>query len=285
MKRLRLAGVPEHFNYPWELADQAGLYRDLGVNVQFIEEPGGTGAMCQALARGDVDAALLLTEGAVLDVLRGSGNRLLKVYVSTPLVWGIHVPAGSDVREVAEIERRTVAISREGSGSHLIAIVDALARGFDPGHMQFETVGSLDGARAAFRAREAEVFLWEKTMTQPLVDAGEFRRVGERAAPWPAFVLSVRPDALERLGGIWRPLLDGVTACARRLQARRSGPGDLARRYGLDVDDAARWLSTVRWSGSWRRPTGALHRAVASLQAQGAVAPGDVPLDRVWPIG
>ena len=66
MKRLRLAGVPEHFNYPWELADQAGLYRDLGVNVQFIEEPGGTGAMCQALARGDVDAALLLTEGAVL---------------------------------------------------------------------------------------------------------------------------------------------------------------------------------------------------------------------------
>ena len=124
MKRLRLAGVPEHFNYPWELADQAGLYRDLGVNVQFIEEPGGTGAMCQALARGDVDAALLLTEGAVLDVLRGSGNRLLKVYVSTPLVWGIHVPAGSDIREVAQIERRTVAISREGSGSHLIAIVD-----------------------------------------------------------------------------------------------------------------------------------------------------------------
>lgn len=120
MTHLRIAGVPEHFNYPWELAAQEGLYQKLGLKLSFQEVPGGTGAMCSALAKREVHAALLLTEGAVLDVLRGSGNRLLKVYVSTPLEWGIHVPAASSIKDPRELAGRTVAISREGSGSHLI---------------------------------------------------------------------------------------------------------------------------------------------------------------------
>ena len=283
MKSLRIAGVPEHFNYPWELAAREGLYQELGLKLAFQEVPGGTGAMCAALAKQEVDAALLLTEGAVLDVLRGSGNRLLKVYVSTPLEWGIHVPAGSAIEHVSDLAGRTVAISREGSGSHLIAIVDALARGFSLEHMRFHTVGSLVGARQAFARSEAEVFLWEKTMTQPLVDAGEFRRIGIRAAPWPAFLMSVRPQAYARFRELWRPLLDGVVACAWRLQRRRSAAAELAARYGLQESEVAAWLQAVRWSGSWRRPAAALNRVVDALQAQGAIAPGAVSLDAIWP--
>ncbi len=283
MTHLRIAGVPEHFNYPWELAAQEGLYQKLGLKLSFQEVPGGTGAMCSALAKREVHAALLLTEGAVLDVLRGSGNRLLKVYVSTPLEWGIHVPAASSIKDPRELAGRTVAISREGSGSHLIAIVDALARGFSLQGMRFQTVGSLAGARQAFARSDAEVFLWEKTMTQPLVDAGEFRRIGIRAAPWPAFVFSVQPQAYARYRDLWRPLLHGVVASAWRLQRRRGAAGELAARYGLQESQVEAWLQTVRWSGSWRRPAGALNRVVNALQAQGAIGPAAVPLDTIWP--
>ena len=65
MKKITLAGVPEHFNLPWHLAYEEGVFEDVGIDLDFVDHPGGTGAMSQALKNGEVDLALLLTEGAV----------------------------------------------------------------------------------------------------------------------------------------------------------------------------------------------------------------------------
>ena len=78
-----------------------------------------------------------------------------------------------------------------------MAIVDSAERDWETDEMQFEIVKNLDGAREALAAGTAEVFLWEKFMTKPLVDSGEFRRVGERVVPWPAFVASARREFIE----------------------------------------------------------------------------------------
>lgn len=43
----RVCGVPEHFNLPWHLAKERGLFDKHGVDVEFIEEPLGTGAMVE----------------------------------------------------------------------------------------------------------------------------------------------------------------------------------------------------------------------------------------------
>ena len=39
--------MPEHFNLPWHLAKERGLFEKHGVDVEFIEEPLGTGAMIE----------------------------------------------------------------------------------------------------------------------------------------------------------------------------------------------------------------------------------------------
>ena len=72
--RLRVGGVPEHFNLPWKQAIAERAFDDLDVAVEFEDYPGGTGAMTAALAAGDLDAALLLTEGAVADILNGADD-------------------------------------------------------------------------------------------------------------------------------------------------------------------------------------------------------------------
>ena len=77
-----------------------------------------------------------------------------------------------------------------GSGSHLMALVAARQRGApDP---EFEVVGDLQGARKALKNKEADLFMWEKFTTKPLVDSGEWSRVAEVPTPWPCFAVCVR---------------------------------------------------------------------------------------------
>ena len=42
--------------------------------------------------------------------------------------------------------------------------------------------------------------MWEKFTTKPLVDSGEWRRVGECVTPWPCFVVAATNTALEKFG-------------------------------------------------------------------------------------
>ena len=277
---LRVGGVPEHFNLPWRLAVADDAFPDTG--VRFTEYPQGTGELTRALRDDELDAALVLTEGAVLDVLKNDAARLVKVWVDSPLTWGIHVSADSDIGSIEQIRDRHVAISRYGSGSHLISIVDALERGFAIDNMKFVVVDNLDGARRALRSGKAEVFLWEKHMTQPLVDSGEFRRVGVRVVPWPAFVVSVRKDVLGTRAGEIRNVLDVAARYARNLKRRRSAARLVATTYGLAPHDAEAWLREVRWSTGYRRPAGALVKVFAALQAQGAIADSAVRPERIW---
>jgi ABC-type nitrate/sulfonate/bicarbonate transport system substrate-binding protein len=129
-----------------------------------------------------------------------------------------------------------------------MAFVHARAQGWPVDRLPLVTVGNLDGAVAAFAAGNADVFFWEKLMTKPLVDAGQFRRVGEFTAPWPAFVVcaarACRDEQRAALGRVLAIVLDE----ARALRARPDAAALIARRYGLDASDVAEWLTTVRWS-------------------------------------
>lgn len=46
---VRVGGVPEHFNYPWHLAQERGLFAKHGVNVQWVEQKEGTGQMIKSV--------------------------------------------------------------------------------------------------------------------------------------------------------------------------------------------------------------------------------------------
>ena len=244
-KPLRLGGVPEHFNHPWHLAMASPDLADLALTWE--DQPGGTGEMVAKLEAGELDMVSILTEGTIAAIDRGLPATILQVYVSSPLRWGVFVPAGSGVHREAELEGARIAISRFGSGSHLIAFIHAEANGWTITDDQFIVVGTLDGAVESFADGGSDLFLWDQYMTRPLVDAGRFRQVGVQETPWPSFVLAAHDDALTgRTADVGR-VADAVVARAVALHDRPGVVDEMAQRYGLTADTVRSWLEATRF--------------------------------------
>lgn len=246
---IRIGGVPEHFNYPWHYAFKKGYFHNQGINLIWKDFPSGTGAMCASLKSAEVDLALVLTEGIVAEVSKGNDLTIVSEYVSSPLLWGIHVPYNSSIETEADIKGKTYAISRYGSGSHLMAFVDALKRGWSTDNLSFQIVNNIDGARNAFKNGEAEVFFWEKFTTKPLVDNKEFKRVGVRPTPWPCFLLAGRKEFVETN----RKLIENVVAVyLKAIQEITLQPAEtieaIAKEYNLEEADIKEWYSITKWS-------------------------------------
>jgi len=271
MIKLRVGGVPEHFNLPWLLALEARRFAPLGIELTWRDYAGGSGAMAKALHDGELDAALLLTEGAVAGIADGAPLKVMSLYTESPLLWGIHVPAASRFQSVADVRGARYAISRRGSGSHLMAVVHAQAQGWPVADLDFVTIGNLDGAVAAFAAGTADVFFWEKFMTQPLVDAGRFRRVGEFAAPWPAFVVCAADAADRAQRDALARALTLVLGEAGALRARPDAAAVIAARYGLAPSAVTQWLATTRWSARVGVVSRDLEPACAALSSLGVL--------------
>jgi ABC-type nitrate/sulfonate/bicarbonate transport system substrate-binding protein len=245
---IRIGGVPEHFNLPWRKLLAGGALRSANVDAHWEDYPSGTGAMVSALDDEALDVAVLLTEGAVAGASRGSKFRIVSLYTRSPLIWGVHVPGDSALFAARDLEHARYAISRRGSGSHLMACAYARSQGWPTERLVFEVVGTLDGAIEAFHAGRADVFLWEKFMTKPLVDAGRFRRVDELIAPWPAFVVCASLKTLRDKRDAIGLVLDAVFPAAAAVRADPATPAELAARYGLDRADAAQWLAVTEWA-------------------------------------
>ena len=204
---IRVGGVPEHFNLPWrDRALNFDTHATINVPFTYTEFPGGTGAMTRALNYDEVDIALLLTEGAVADIAKGGRHRIVKVYVETPLEWGIHVAKRSHINTEDDIEGKRYAISRPGSGSQIMAAVHAASRQWNTSNLCYVEVKNLEGARRALADGRADSFFWEKSMTHPLVAAGEFRRVGTFTSPWPSFVVCASSTLIAVLPGMAKPM-------------------------------------------------------------------------------
>lgn len=243
---LRLGGVPEHFNLPWHLAMESSELSDL--ELTWADQPGGTGAMLTQLEDADIDIVSILTEGTVLAIDKGADLRILQVFVQSPLRWGVHVPAASSLEEFDDAEHARIAISRFRSGSHLMPYVLAGRMGWTLADDQFVVVGGLEGARTAFAAQEAELFLWDRFMTQVLVDAGEFRRIGVQETPWPSFVIAAREEVVQSNPAAVERVVDAVMAEAAQLHGRPTIIEDLTSRYDIDAITAQSWLEVTEFA-------------------------------------
>src|SRR5690606_30787247 len=183
MKTIRVGGVPEHFNLPWHLSREEGDFEYEKIQLEWRDFPDGTGAMNKALRNNEIDAAVILSEGIVKDIIAGNPCKIVQTYVESPLIGGIHVAYNSPFHSVKDLEGRKAAISREGSGSQLMAYVNAKEQKWDLNSLEFEIAGDLDGAVQALNNDSAQYFMWEKFTTKPLVDNEIFRRVGESPTP------------------------------------------------------------------------------------------------------
>ena len=248
MTTIKIAGVPEHFNLPWHLSIENGDFEKENINLQWTDVPEGTGKMCQMLRDGTTDIAVILTEGIVKDIVAGNPSKIVQVYVQSPLIWGIHVAAKSAFRTLADLENKKVAISRLGSGSQLMAYVNADNQESKSEKLQFEIVNTIDGAVEALTNGTADYFMWERFMTKPFVDKGIFRRIGDCPTPWPCFVIAVRNEVLEKQPKIISEILKIINKNTENFKVIPNIDEILASKYHQKTEDIQEWLSLTQWS-------------------------------------
>lgn len=249
MKKIQIGGVPEHFNLPWYLTLRDKDYSTKGINLRWKDFPSGTGSMCRALRNREIDMAVLLTEGIVRDIANGNPCKIVQEFVKSPLIWGIHVATNSDYKVVSDLKGTNAAISRFGSGSHLMAYVNAENRGWDTQEdLNFEVVKDLNGALKKLPQGEGDYFMWEKFMTKPFVDNGTFRLVGECPTPWPCFVIAVHDDVLEENEQEIKDILEVINTNTSRFKEIEGIDKIISDRYDIQLEDVRQWLSITSWS-------------------------------------
>lgn len=278
---IKIGGVPEHYNAPFHTALAA--YAD-PENFEFAwtDFPSGTGAMIDALSAGEIDLAVLLTEGIVKRIIEKNDMRIVGTFTNNPLPWGVHVRAGAfgDLidfnKKVGEL---VFGISRLGSGSHLMALVHAKSIGVAA--PQFRVVNTMAGAAEAMTKGEIDAFLWDVTTADVHAKAGVWKCIGTLAGSWPAFVFAVRADAST----------SALHAMVRFLhQVRHHGmilkdepeftTSFLQERYRISAEQATQFLASVSWNSSPTVSQAALERAAAAL-TEAAIVSGSQPVEEM----
>lgn len=245
---LRIAGVPKPYNLPWHLAMEKLRFAKAGIRLQWHTVHEGTGRMCRMLQDDELDMAVLVSEGAVRDILNGGHHRVVATFVDSALPWGVHVPAGSALHAPGELKGIPYAISRLGSGSHIMAMVHAERLGWRPTEKDLVVVHNMRGAAERMQAGPPVIFLWETYVTASYVDQGIMRRVDELRAPWPGFVIV----ASHRFRQAHGPVIETALSTLREeVYHMRRGPHlvDLVMQHaGFPEARAKEWLKHVHWS-------------------------------------
>lgn len=274
---LKVGGVPEHFNIPWQLAQaEQSAAQPL---FTFVEQKCGTGEMIQNLKNGSLDVIVALTEGLVADIARGSDLRLLGTYVESPLCWAVSAGADAPYSSIEDLKGQTFGISRLQSGSHLMAFVLGLQRGWDVrgesanADLKFAVKGNFEQLRQSVNDGSTAAFMWETFMTKPYVDRAEVRKVGEVVTPWPCFMMAARAATIDaRLADIQALQRSIQTACARFAAEPLAMQARIVEQFHLTPADAAAWYASAVITGSAAVSEAALERTISTLIDAGVLA-------------
>jgi ABC-type nitrate/sulfonate/bicarbonate transport system substrate-binding protein len=250
MKKVRIVGVPEHFNLPWQMAIEENAFKERGIDLEWTDIPEGTGKMSQMLAENETDLAIILTDGMVKSIVEGNPSKIIQEYIASPLLWGIHVAAHSEFKTISDLENTKAAISRFGSGSHLMSYLLAQNKNWNLGKLQFEVIDNLEGAITALTQKKADYFMWERFTTKPLVDNGTFRRIEDCPTPWPCFVIAATNNFIEENSNLLVHIIEVINIYTSEFKTIPSINRTLSNAYGQKLEDINYWLAMTKWSQS-----------------------------------
>lgn len=248
MQRIKVGGVPEHFNLPWHLAIENKLFESQNIQVEWEDFKGGTGAMTKALREGEIDVAVLLTEGIFADIANGNPSKIIGKYINTPLIWGVFTGLNNPMNHYGEIYTKKYAISRFGSGSHLMPQVDAFSKNKTLKEEQFVVIKNLDGALETLKSLETDVFYWEKYTTKPYVDAGILKQLGDYVTPWPCFMIVARDQFIESNAIDLKKMLDTLYFTNKQFMHSTNSIEEVSKRYNQKIEDVENWFHSTEWA-------------------------------------
>jgi sulfonate transport system substrate-binding protein len=266
MIQLKIGGVPEHFNLPWRLAIEEGDFRNANIQLHWSDMGGGTGQMLRGLETGSLDVAVLLTEGITRGILQGLNAKIIQVYVVTPLHWGVHVPYNSEINQMSDLENQTFAISRYGSGSHLMAYVCADQQHWNSDQLKFNVIGDVYGGLWALENNEAQAFLWDKYTTHPYTEQKKCRFIDEVVTPWPCFVIAARTEIAENHSEMLNEICQIVNRKAKEIKQGENSEEIISWRYNLNSTQVKEWLKETDWNYNGIQYPLAFEKTVSYLQ-------------------
>ncbi len=250
MHSFTIGGVPEYFNLPIKESIKNKTFEKSGISLHWKDIFEGTGAMAKMLSEGELDLAIILTEGITKSILEGNPSKIIHTYVKSPLNWGIHISAKSNFKEIEDLRNKTFGVSRFGSGSHLMALLLANNQDWSKNEINFKIVDHLEGARTAFKNQEIDAFLWEYLTTQPIVDLGEFKRIDIYPTPWSSFVIAARNEVIESHSSQLKKLIEIICRTCRTLKNSDDTPNKIESLYGLSANDSTEAFNSIEWSST-----------------------------------
>lgn len=248
MKKCKLAGVPELFCAPINYALQQKKFAAHQIALDFIEYGEGTGAMCRDLSLKKIDMAITLTEGIIKYQQHDPSVHIISQYVDTPLLWGIYVQKNSDFTSVHDLKNCRFAVSRLGSGSHLMATVLGTQQQWDINEMHFLPVGDINALGKNLVENKADVFLWEILTTSRYVEQYQLRLLSTIKTPWPCFQIAAT-DEISQDTALINAMCDVLFSAAHELNKNSDLAVSIIKQYyHLSQDQIIPWLKTVKWT-------------------------------------
>ncbi len=269
---IKIGGVTEHFNLPWNLAAEQNKFQQAGLDLNWKFFPGGTGVMTEALRTGELDLAILLTEGFISAAAKGLKAKIVKEYITSQLGWGIFTGAKSQFYSVYNRLPKKYAISKLGSGSHLMALIHAEQRGEKISGEDLIEIKSMDGAMSSLSKNETQIFYWEKYTTKPFVEDGTVRMVGEFSAPWSSFLIVARDNVLQTKRSAIQKILKVINEESAHFVSSPQTVRLLQERFKLSEADAYTWLLSTVWSSDYTVRLRGLENAKQALLKIGSVS-------------
>ena len=252
---IRIAGVPEQVNIPILMCIEQGIFKDSGLEVEFLLVPEGTGAMITKLESGEADLALTVSDALIVGVATGRRVQLVGTFVDSPLVWAVAGNTTSPCNSLAELmtkETLKFGVSRMGSGSHTMAQYACALHGKSLDAVSFVIANNLDGLKKGVQNGDFDAFLWETFTTKPLFDAGELMKYGEVPTPWTAFSIAAGPSgslSVDKETLIRDKLFPALAEGCRRFYSEpASSAARIVRDFGHKEEDAMAWLSKVKYN-------------------------------------
>lgn len=246
--QIKLGVVPEHFTSPIYQADAENVFKNKNIDLEVINCPCGTGDMLAKLASGELDVAIVVTEGFVAAKLKGDSDYLaIGTYVESPLCWAASTGANKPFQTLADLSTSpTFGISRFGSGSEIMAYYFAQKNNLDSKVLKFKVLGNLAGLSEGVSLNDADLFLWEKFTTKPLYDSGVLRYIGEVVAPWPSFTIVTHKKAISSIN--YNLFMETLDSCVSKFVSEPKKAQEFVVNYfKYSPEDVESWWSGVRY--------------------------------------
>ncbi|KAI7904967.1 uncharacterized protein BX663DRAFT_501197 [Cokeromyces recurvatus] len=206
--------------------------------------------MTSKLQDKSLDLAIALTEGLVAGISKGQDwYKIIGTFVDAPLCWALSTGKNARYTSIDSLNKTNVAISRYGSGSHIMAFVLADQQDWQEQPFEFTVLNNFKAMRDAVNDGTSDFFMWERFTTKPYHDSGEVKKIGSITPDWPAFMFAAHTDILRDNVEVFQKVLKAINHATREFVEQQDESVKLIMKMlKYPEEDVREWFKTVHYA-------------------------------------